>query len=647
MLVSHLKSSSKSNLLFILVIVLCTAAIVAFPLVANVYVNRGNTPVYNDGYTSFKGVNLDSGREYYFKGDWEFYAQQYIISDEIENPEITDIVAVPHSLYYSMKNGPTLSKIGYASYRLEVRDISAQNPVCFYLPNFSGAYKIFIDRILVTTSGTVAHEGSETVSSQRRMALPVSVGSGRHELIIEVSSEKTSGLTMSPVIRNYERAQDDIYISIGLRYAFFGIVFFCGIFLLIQKLFVNDKTYSFWGVALCILLAYRMMISNEGYIVTQSLFFNLSYEYVSILIIAATFIIKLVSLIYMTRVLPVKISSKAIFAFAVMFISSILTAVFFDEPFYDPYYATILHIITIPLDLYLIEKICRCVINKTRNAIAFLTAYSLVAIGLAVDFLYTSGVIQTPVQMFMPLILLAFAIIIVIIHAMDNAVLQEEALNAAKLETQLADANMSIMLSQIQPHFLYNALNTIKYLVRRDAEMAEKAIVEFSLYLRGNMDSLTQKKPIPFRTELSHIRHYCEIEKMRFGQKLEVEYDIETDDFFVPTLSIQPLVENSIKHGVTKRPEGGTVTIHTFEDENNYFVEIKDDGIGFDPNNPIKKDSGSSNRSHVGFSNIKNRLETMLGATIEVTSAVDKGTHTLITLPKKSNFGENENMINY
>jgi LytS/YehU family sensor histidine kinase len=268
-------------------------------------------------------------------------------------------------------------------------------------------------------------------------------------------------------------------------------------------------------------------------------------------------------------------------------------------------------------------------------------------VGLAVDFLYTSGVIQTPVQMFMPLILLAFAIIIVLVHAMDNAVLQKEALSAAKLETELADANMSIMLSQIQPHFLYNALNTIKYLVRRDTEMAEKAIVEFSLYLRGNMDSLTQKKPIPFRTELSHIRHYCEIEKMRFGQKLEIEYDIETDNFFVPTLSIQPLVENSIKHGVTKKPDGGTVTIHTFEDENNYYVEIKDDGIGFDPNNPIAKDPSSANRSHVGFSNIKSRLETMLDAKIKVKSEIDKGTDTLITLPKKSNFGENENTINY
>lgn len=642
MLKSKLTSNSKSNILFVCVLALCIAVIVAFPFAANIYVNRGVTPEFKGDYTSFEGVNFDSGREYFMKGDWEFYEKQFIVSGNVENPTITDVVSVPHSIYYPIDSGPNLSTVGFASYRLMIKDVHAQEPISFYMPNFAGAYKIFIDRILVTTSGNMKDDGVETVASQRRMSLPVAVGSGFHEIVIEVASEKSSGLTMSPAMRNYEAAESDMYFIIGLRYAFVGIVLFCGIFLLIMKLFVNRETYSFWGIFLCILLAYRMMISNEGYIVTQSVLFNLSYEFVALLILAAVFIIKLVSLIYMTRVLPIKVSPKAIISFALIFISSIIIALFFENPIYDPYYATILQIITVPLDLYLIEKICRCVVKKIRNAIAFLTAYSLVAVGLSVDFLYTNGLIQTPVSMFMPLILLAFAIIIVIIHAMENAVLQKEALNAAKLETELADANMSIMLSQIQPHFLYNALNTIKYLVRRDTEMAEKAIVEFSLYLRGNMDSLTQKKPIPFRTELSHIRHYCEIERMRFGQKLEIEYDIETDNFFVPTLSIQPLVENSIKHGVTKKPEGGTVTIHTYEDDNNYYVRITDDGVGFDPAKP-----SAPNRSHVGFSNIKNRLETMLNATIEVKSVINEGTDTLITLPKKSNFGENENKIDY
>jgi len=642
-----LKRNVKSNILFVSVILLCAAIIVAFPFLSNLFVNRGVIPQYKDGVTNFDNVDLDSGREFYLNGKWEYYPRQFIISDDIKNPVPGGYVAVPHSLYESITKDTNLSKDGYATYRLVIHGVEAAQPVSFYIPNFSGGYKIFIDRILVTTSGTVSSSVSQTNASMRKMSLPVAVGNGYHELIIEVSSEKSSGLTMSPAIRNYEKAQDNMYMTIGIRYAFVGVVLFCGIFLLIMKFFVNRDSYSVWGVALCILLALRMMISNEGYIVTESFLFSLSYEYVYLLILAATFIIKLVSLIFMTRVLPIKVSSFAVCSFGVLFALSIIIALFFDDPIYDPYYSSILQVITLTLDLYLIEKICICVINKVRNSIPFLLAYSLVTVSLTVDFLYTNGLIQTPISMFMPSILLGFTLIIVFVHARENAILQKEALHAAKLETELADANMSIMLSQIQPHFLYNALNTIKYLVRRDSEMAEKAIVEFSLYLRGNMDSLTQKKPIPFRTELSHIKHYCEIEKMRFGKKLDVEYDIETDNFFVPTLSIQPLIENSIKHGVTKKPEGGTVILHTFEDEKNYYVEISDDGVGFDPKKPVEDSQSSYKRSHVGFNNIKNRLENMLNASISVESKINEGTKTLVTLPKETNFGENDSVIKY
>ncbi len=189
---------------------------------------------------------------------------------------------------------------------------------------------------------------------------------------------------------------------------------------------------------------------------------------------------------------------------------------------------------------------------------------------------------------------------------------------------------MAVMISQIQPHFLYNALNTIKSLIRRNPKAAEEAVIDFSYYLRGNMDSLSHTEPIPFRTELDHIRHYCKIELLRFSDKLHIEYDIKTDDFSVPTLSIQPLVENAIKHGVTKRPEGGTVQIHTCEDDKNYIVCVKDNGIGFDPTDILKKDG----RSHVGLPNIQYRFATMLHAEVDVQSTPDVGTAVTVRIPK-------------
>ena len=182
---------------------------------------------------------------------------------------------------------------------------------------------------------------------------------------------------------------------------------------------------------------------------------------------------------------------------------------------------------------------------------------------------------------------------------------------------------------------MYNALNTIKSLIKRDPEKAEKAVIDFSLYLRGNMDSLTKTDPIPFSEELAHVKYYCNIEQLRFQDKLDIFYEIGPDSFFVPTLSVQPIVENAIKHGVTKKAEGGSVTISTDEDEENYYIIVEDDGVGFDVRSAFNKQY--DNRSHVGLKNIKERFETIMGATVSVESEIGKGSKFTVKLPKNKN----------
>jgi sensor histidine kinase YesM len=187
------------------------------------------------------------------------------------------------------------------------------------------------------------------------------------------------------------------------------------------------------------------------------------------------------------------------------------------------------------------------------------------------------------------------------------------------------------MISQIQPHFLYNALNTIKYLIKKDPKTAEGAVVKFSNYLRSNMDSLTQKEPIPFKKELEHVKNYVDIEQLRFGERLKIEYEIQVVDFTIPPLTLQPIVENAIKHGVNQRPEGGTVIIKTGETQSYYIISVEDNGVGFDVNE--KKNDG---RSHVGISNIRKRLEEIMNACIEIKSEIGVGTVVTIKIPKEA-----------
>lgn len=195
-------------------------------------------------------------------------------------------------------------------------------------------------------------------------------------------------------------------------------------------------------------------------------------------------------------------------------------------------------------------------------------------------------------------------------------------------EAELADGRIRIMLSQIQPHFLYNSLNSIYHLCAVDPQRAQQAISDFSDYLRGNLNSLTRTSLIGFEQELEHIRLYLSLEKMRFEDRLKIEYDIQTTDFRIPALTIQPLVENAIKHGISKKEEGGIVKITARKREDGYEVIVSDNGNGYDES-VINKDG----RIHVGIMNVRSRLEQMCQGKLLVESEPGKGTRACVWIP--------------
>lgn len=205
----------------------------------------------------------------------------------------------------------------------------------------------------------------------------------------------------------------------------------------------------------------------------------------------------------------------------------------------------------------------------------------------------------------------------------------EQELRLSRMESEHMQNRISIMLSQIQPHFLYNALNTIHYLCRTNPDQAADVIQNFSCYLRGNMDSLTQRYPIPFEQELSHLENYLAIERLRFPY-IQFIYDLSAKDFVLPALTLQPIVENAIHYGVTQREdETGTVTISSWKDERAWYLRVDDNGIGFDPE---KKQYDK--KSHIGISNTRKRLESMCGGELTVQSTPGIGTVVMITIPK-------------
>ena len=206
----------------------------------------------------------------------------------------------------------------------------------------------------------------------------------------------------------------------------------------------------------------------------------------------------------------------------------------------------------------------------------------------------------------------------------------EMAKNLVENERELMQSQVSLAISQIQPHFLYNTLSTIAELCRKDSAMAEEVTNRFALYLRGNLEHMGDSFPVEFSKELKHVQTYLWIEKIRFQEELQVVYDIQTEDFIIPALTVQPLVENAVKHGMMGSENVCTITIRTKCVERGYQVIIEDDGCGFDPEE-VKNDG----RKHIGIESVRSRLKFMVGGTLTVKSAIGKGTTVIIEIPGK------------
>lgn len=199
------------------------------------------------------------------------------------------------------------------------------------------------------------------------------------------------------------------------------------------------------------------------------------------------------------------------------------------------------------------------------------------------------------------------------------------------LRAELESSRIKVMINQMQPHFLYNALSAIQTIVKIDPDYAYQLIYDFTIHLRSSIKALQSDEPIPFREELKNIRAYLNIEQMRFGDSLKVNYELDCEDFSVIPLSIQPLAENAAQHGVyPKGEDGGTVTIRSYETVAAYVVEVEDDGMGFNVSQVLNTESDS-----VGLKNLVFRLKALMNASVVIDSRPGLGTKATVTIPKK------------
>ncbi len=223
-------------------------------------------------------------------------------------------------------------------------------------------------------------------------------------------------------------------------------------------------------------------------------------------------------------------------------------------------------------------------------------------------------------------------VIMYLFYELDkNRRMLEQAEKLIEKEKINAQFKNTMLWTQIQPHFIYNNLNVIQFLCKKDPELAAEAVVHLSAFLRSYIDTYDMDMCIPISEEMDVINHYIYIQKLRYGDKLDVKLDIGEFDFSVPPLSIECLVENAIRHGVAQKVEGGKVSIRIMENVDEFMVEVEDNGVGFDAEE-LKIADG---KNHVGLKNTNSRLQYMVNGHLEVQSQVGQGCRAIVHIPKR------------
>ncbi len=255
--------------------------------------------------------------------------------------------------------------------------------------------------------------------------------------------------------------------------------------------------------------------------------------------------------------------------------------------------------------------------------------FVLLSISLQTMLVVTVGIVPSGTSLLLPRVensLLAYGVLVVLGQASRySALYQTRRLHSSELEARLAKTHLQLLRMQLQPHFLFNTLNTVAELVHTDPDTADQMITRLGRLLRLSLDHAGHQV-VPLRQEIDFLRMYVEIEQVRFQDRLQIVWDLAADtlDAAVPTLLWHPVLENAIRHGVTPLAGRGRIVIASRQDGGNLILEIRDNGQGLP--------AGGIPREGVGLRNIRERVEQLYGSRARFTLAPALGGGTVATL---------------
>lgn len=603
----------SARLIFCIALYAVLALFIALLFVFNSnYTKIYKSPQVKDGKVDFYGTDISSRNvACNLGGEWEFFYNKWIVTDN-ENCAADGMIKLPDLWTYKNYGSGRLPKTGYASYRLYAENVQPEINLIVYHHYGNFAYRVFVNGQLNYRCGFLSKNLKETrITCNTDEIHPYNTGGEPIEIVIEVSASDKGGFNAAPWLAatvtgnsygNNLRAFN--YISIGITSAAVIISLISFAFFKFRR----DITVPLFMLAL-----YAHFLSSKDlfYVLGLQISAAIVFEFVSALFSFALFVFHLYKSGAGFKKIPVIALSAACLTF-----SSLLFA-FYGTPL-APLFAFLLF-----------AAMCLCLIplifNRNFNPLQYVVYGILFTFLMSVFFFELSdwlGLLVFGTEFIFTAELMVIIGCFAVLWLWKLAVTTHKAMRAGELELKLSALQNQALKAQIKPHFIYNSLTAIQSQYREGLNKGDKAIEQFAAHLRLVTDS-NGDDMIPFDSEVRNVLNYFELENLRAGGNLNLLLDIGYSDFSVPVLSLQPLVENAIRHGGLREKQDGYITLSSEKISSAVNIVISDNGKGFDVN---------SVRTGVGLENTKKRFE-LMNAVMTVESSTGVGTRVKIEIP--------------
>lgn len=548
-------------------------------------------------------------------GPWRFYWQKLLTASAIKEDDGYEQVRVP-SVWNDY--GPDKKGEGYGTYGLKVLPKEGVRELSLRMPHMSTAYRVYIDDTLLHEVGRVSSNPDNIEAIYKRTMLVFEQPKEPYWVVVQIANKDYArgGFWYGAQLGKIETVYHQLIRNTTFEAMLIGALLIMGIYHFCISFGVGLRKKALNQFVIFTSLVMRVALTGELLLYqildVENTYLFIRLEYVTI-IIGPYFYLRFLQQFfgnngrYMRHKVYSVVMALSLISIALLPLKYMTAALYYYEV-----------LALVMLVAMLVTILIAWYRKNTYSGIFFVSVVMFITL-YVLDIAYHANILTS--TDFPLTAVIGFLIVLIHSVVLIRNVMAQEREKSAVLESKMA-----FLQAQIKPHFVQNALNAAISLIESNPMLAEELLLDFSDYLRGNLEYTGSDKPIPITEEIKKLRSYTVIQKTRYGTLLEVIIDFDGQAFLIPPLMIQPLVENAIKHNIEKCGRKVQVTVRIRTNSFGHYIEVSDDGEGFDV---------GETTFGIGLTNIKKRLKILADTDLKIISSRGQGTKVSFRLGEK------------